>query len=166
VGRVHDDREVGLLLQHRHGADVEREAGGALERLDPALAEDHARIPLLEDVLGGHQKLLDRGGGAALEQHGLVGLPDLREQVEVLHVARADLEHVGRLHDLLHLARVHHLGREGQPGVLAGLCEDREALGPEALEAVGRGARLEGAAAQHGGSGGRHGTAARHRLLA
>ena len=41
---------------------------------------------------------------------GLRVLADLLQQVEVLHVAGADLEHVGLLLDQADLPRVHHLG--------------------------------------------------------
>ena len=46
-------------------------------------------------------------------------------------------------------ARVHQLGHERQPGLLARLDEDLERHVAEALERVRRGARLERAAAQH-----------------
>ena len=59
-----------------------------------------------------------------------------------------------------------HLGHERQPGVLARLREDRQRLRPEALEAVGRGARLERAAAQHRRPGGVHRARGVERLLA
>src|SRR3712207_8057466 len=49
-------------------------------------------VSLLDHVLGGHQQLLEGGGGAALEQDGLLHPSCLREQDEVLHVARADLD--------------------------------------------------------------------------
>ena len=48
----------------------------------------------LRDVFGGHQQLLDRRRRAALQQDRLVGPADLRQQEEVLHVARADLDDV------------------------------------------------------------------------
>src|SRR5918994_211459 len=62
VRRVDDDGKVRLLLQHRHGGDVERVARRGLEGLDPALAEHHLVVALSHDVLGGHQELLDRRG--------------------------------------------------------------------------------------------------------
>src|SRR5207244_4147838 len=79
VRRVDDHGQVRLLLQDRDGADVEREPHRGLEGLDPTLAEDHARVPLLDDVLGRHQELLDGRREAALEQHRLVGAADLAE---------------------------------------------------------------------------------------
>ena len=85
------------LLQHRHRHQVEREPVGGLERADPALAQHHRVVALLEDVLGGHQQLVERRGQAALEQRRAAAAPDLGEQRVVLHVAGADLDHVGDL---------------------------------------------------------------------
>ncbi len=114
----------------------------------PALAEHHVRVALLEDVLGGHQQLLERRGEAALEQRRAAGAADLREQRVVLHVARADLDHVGDLQHVVEVAHVHQLGDDRQAGLGLRLGEQPQALLPETLEGVGGGARLVGAAAQ------------------
>src|SRR5438309_6179750 len=45
-----------------------REPCRRLERLDPALAENHLGVPLLDDVLGRHQQVLDGRGEAALQE--------------------------------------------------------------------------------------------------
>ena len=50
----------------------------------------------------------------ALEQHGLAHVPQLAQQREVLHVARADLVDVDVAVHQLDLAEVHHLGHELQ----------------------------------------------------
>ena len=97
-------------LTFGHDRQVEHVAGRVLEAADAALAEDHAAGCPGEDVLGRHQQVLHRRAHAALEQHRLLRLADFLEQVEVLHVAGADLEHVGVLLDELDLARVHDLG--------------------------------------------------------
>src|SRR5207244_4225476 len=149
VRRVDDHGQVRLLLQDRDGADVEREPHRGLEGLDPTLAEDHARVPLLDDVLGRHQELLDGRREAALEQHRLVRPTDLAEEREVGHVARADLDHVGRLDHRLDVPRVHQLRHERQAGLLARLLEDVERLLAEALERVRRRARLERRSEEH-----------------
>ena len=47
------------------------------------------------------------------------------------------------LGDHVDVAGVHHLGDDGQPGHLADVGEDLQALDPQALEGVRRGARLE-----------------------
>ncbi len=119
MARVDDDRQVAGDLDHGHRTDVERVARRRLEGADAALAEDHVAVAFLDDVLGRHEQLLDGGRGPALEEHRLVGLPDLREQQEVLRVARADLQHVGELADDVEVARVHHLGDDRQPRVVA-----------------------------------------------
>jgi hypothetical protein len=103
--------------------------------------------------------------GPSLEQHRLVGAPDLRQQVEVLHVARADLDHVGMLEHGVDVPRVHQLGDDRQPGLLARLDEDRQGLFAETAEGVRRRPRLEGAAAQHRRAGVRDRTGRLERLL-
>ena len=45
---------------------------------------------------------------------GLPGAADLAEQREVLHVARAELDHVGHLEHRLEVAHVHQLGHDRQ----------------------------------------------------
>ena len=149
VRRVDEHRQMGLALEHRHRREVERVPRRALERLDPALAEDHALVPLLRDVLGRHEELLDGRGRRALEEHRVRHAADLGEEVEVVHVARADLDHVRDLGDRRDVARIEELGDDRQARLLARLGEDLEALRAEALERVRRGARLERAAAEH-----------------
>ena len=95
------------------------------------------------------QPLLDRRRHAALEQHRHADVADRLEQQVVLHVARADLEHVGVARDQRHVGRRHHLGDDRQAGLVARGGQDLQALLAQAPEVVGRGARLEGAAAQH-----------------
>src|SRR5690606_7632345 len=73
VAGVDPHGQVRELLEHRYGADVEREARRGLERPDAALAEHHLRVALAEDVLRGLEELADRRGHAALEQHRLAG---------------------------------------------------------------------------------------------
>ena len=148
VARVHDHGQVGELLEHRYRGDVQREAVGRLEGADPALAQDHVRVALLEDVLRRHQQLLERRGQAALDQRGLAGAADLAQQRVVLHVAGADLDHVGHLEHRLEVARVHQLGDDRQAGLLARLGEQAQALLAQPLERVRARARLVGAAAE------------------
>ena len=85
---------------------------------------------------------------AALEQHRLAGAADLGEERVVLHVARAELHHVGHLDHGVEVAHVHQLGDDRHAGLLLRLLQQAEALVAEALERVRRGARLVGAAAQ------------------
>ena len=77
----------------------------------------------------------------------------LLEQVEVLHVAGADLEDVGISFDHLDLARVHDFGDDRHAEAVSGRLEDLEPVAAEPLEAVGAGAGLERPAAQDVGPG-------------
>ena len=90
---------------------------------------------------------------AALEHHRLAAVADGLQQREVLHVARADLEHVGVLGDELDVGDVDDLGDDRQAGLRAHVGEDLEPALAEPLERVRRGARLERAAAQQGRAG-------------
>ena len=67
VRRIDDHRQVGQVVEQGHGRQVERVAGVRLEGPDAALAQDHVGIARADDVLGGHQPLLDRRAVAALE---------------------------------------------------------------------------------------------------
>ena len=88
-----------------NGGQVEEIAGGGVEAADAALAENHVGIAFGQDVFGREQQLLDRGREAALEQDRLPQPAGPLEQRIVLHVARADLDDVGDLGDLVERPR-------------------------------------------------------------
>ena len=135
-------------MQHRHGRQVEGVAGVGLKGADAALAEDDLLVAAGHDVFGAHQQLLDGvGTGRALSRMGLFGLAQLLEQLEVLHVARADLDDVHVL-EQRQVVDVHDLGNDRQTGAALGLQQQLYTLVMQALESVGRSARLERAAAQ------------------
>ena len=87
---------------------------------------------------------------AALQQDRLARLAHGLEQRVVLHVARADLQHVGVLGDHRDVLGGHHLGDDRQAGLGARGGEHLQALLLVPLEAVGAGARLERTAAKAG----------------
>src|SRR4051812_7199982 len=152
VARVDDHRKVGVELQPRHRAEIEREARRGLERADAALAEDDVLVALLQDVVGGLEELVERAAEAALEEDRLAELAgDLEERV-VLHVARADLDDVGVGVDGVGVLAVEQLGDDREAGLGAGLGEDLEGRAAQALERERARAGLEGAAAEHGGA--------------
>ena len=68
------------------------------------------------------------------------------QQREVLHVARADLHHVGVTFDQVCARLVNRLGHDSQAELLARLCENLQALFAQTLKRVRRSARLERAA--------------------
>ncbi len=101
-----------------------------------------------ENVLGAHQQIDHRGAHAALEQHRLASLADLGEQYEILHVAGADLNHVGIAFDDFHAPGIHDFGDHRETVFIADFAQDFEALLAHALIGVGTGAGLVRAAAQ------------------
>ena len=72
-----------------------------------------------------------------LSSTGFGARPDLGEQREVRHVARADLDHVRDLDDRLDVARIHQLRHERQPGLLARLRRISSASSPRPWNAYG-----------------------------
>ena len=91
---VDDDGQMGELAQHRDAGEVQCVAGVGLEGADAAFAEDHVVVAPGHDVLGAHQQFFVGGAHAAFEEDRLVQFADCLEQVEVLHVAGADLDDV------------------------------------------------------------------------
>ena len=83
-----------------------------------------------------------------LSSTGRRTVAELAQQVEVLHVARAHLEEVDVGHHQLDLGDLHDLADDEQAVRVAGFAQQLEGVEAEALEGVGRAARLEGAAAQ------------------
>ena len=152
VAGVDDDRQVALPLDVGNDRQVERVAGRIFEGPDSALAEDHLPVPFGEDVLGRHQEVFHGRAHAAFQEDRDPGAAAFLEQVEVLHVAGADLEDVGVALDDLDLARVHDFGHDRHAEAVAGGLEDLEPVAAEPLEAVRAGAGLERAAAQDVGA--------------
>jgi hypothetical protein len=68
---------------------------------------------------------------------GLRTPPDRLQQREVLHVAGADLQHVGVLRDDLDVLGVDDLGHDRQAGALARLGEDLRPFSPSPWKAYG-----------------------------
>ena len=152
VAGVHDDGQMGHLVEHDHTGQVQRVAHTGLEGTDAALAEDDVLVALGHDVLGAHHELFQRVGEAALEQHRLLLAAHGLEQLKVLHVAGTDLDEVHVLEQGQMLG-VHDLGDDGGTGGTAGQFEQIQALAAHTLEGVGGGAGLEGTAAQQGSTG-------------
>ena len=139
---------MGLFVDNGHSGEIQRIAGVLFKGADAALAEDDLLVAAGHDVLGAHDPLLDGVAQTAFEQHGLVHFAHGFEQLEVLHIACADLHHVHILLKLRDAVLAHQFGDDGQTGGLAGLYHIQNALGLQTLKGVGRGAGLVGAAAE------------------
>ena len=65
VAGIDEDRQVAEFLDHRDRGQVERVAGIGLEGTNAALAQNHRVGAVRQQVLGGHQQILDGGGQTA-----------------------------------------------------------------------------------------------------
>ena len=143
-----------LLVDDRHGGDVQREARGRLEGADTALAEHYVVVAAIGDVVGGGEPLGDGAGETALVQHHLVRigghLADLLQQAEVLEVAGAHLQavHIGMHSSQCSESMTSVTGF--QAVLLAAGLHDLKGFLAKALEAVRVGARLVRTAADPG----------------
>src|ERR1700681_73319 len=111
-----------------------------------AFAKHDVVIAFAQDIFRGHQEFVERGGHAAFEENGLFGAAGAFEQREILHVASADLDHVGVFFDKVEAFVVDGFGDNAEAIVLANLREDFQALFAEALKTVRGSARFVGAA--------------------
>ena len=150
---IDDHRQVGHLFQHRHSGNIQSIAHAVFKGADAALAQHHVGVSGGHDVLGAHHQFLQRGAEAALEQHRNVGASHRLEQLKILHVAGADLDHVHLFpHKQRNVDAVHQLGDNGLSGDRPGFGQQLQPFRPQSLEGVGAGAGLEGAAAQNRGT--------------
>src|SRR5262245_3233530 len=144
---------MALALDIRHNRKIERVPGGIFERADSPLTEDYLSVAFREHVLGRHEEVFHGRAHAPLEQDWDLGPATFFEQIEVLHVPRADLEDIGIALDILDLARVHHFSHDRHAETIAGGPQDLEPVAPQTLEAVRACAGLERSAAQNIGAG-------------
>ena len=140
---------MGQALQDGDRGDVHGVAGEGFEGANAAFAEDDFEVAAGHDVFGRKQHFFNGGGDAALQQDGLVDAAQILQQVEVLHVARADLEDVHVLEHERNLRRIHHFADDDEAVFIGGGAHDLQALFAHALEAIGRAAGLEGTAPEH-----------------
>ncbi len=95
VAGVNEDGEMAALLHRGNDGEIESIARKIGEGADAAFAEHDVVVAFAHYIFGGHQEFIESGGHAAFEEHGLFGAAGAFEQREILHVARADLNHVG-----------------------------------------------------------------------
>src|SRR5712664_38238 len=153
VAGVDKNGKMAAFFYGGNDGEVERVARKIRERSNAPLAEHDVVIALGEDVLRGHQELVERGGHAALEEYGFLGAAGAFEQREVLHVARADLDDVGVFFDEVERFIVNCFSDDAEAVGGADFRKNLEAVFAEALEAVRRSAGLVSAAAEEAHAG-------------
>jgi hypothetical protein len=151
--RIGHHRQMREFFGESDRGKVERVARAGFEGLDSALAKCDLIVPSRKQVFRRQQPLLHRGRGAALEQNRLLDGREPSQQREILHVARADLEHVGVLTDQVHVFGAHDLGYHREAGEFTSFAQNLQRFNSQSLELIRRGARFVGSAAQHGSAG-------------
>ena len=166
VRGVHHDRQVAAALHRGDDAQVQRVAREIGEGAHAALAEDHVVIALGHQVFRGHQEFVERGGHAALQQHRLLRAARALQKRKILHVARADLDHVRVFFDQVERFVVDGFGDDAEAEFVADFGQDFQPGLAEALKTVRRSARLVSAAAKEAHARGFHVLRDFERLLA
>src|SRR5215211_1276755 len=144
---------MAFTLYHRYRRDVESVPRRSLESPDAPLTHDNLVVPMRHDVLRGHEQLGYRCRESALEENRPLHVSELCEQSKVLHIARANLEHVRMLGDEIHMSRIEHFSHNRNSNLASNLREHSQRIGTQALKAVRRAPRLERSASQHRSSG-------------
>src|SRR5258708_14167517 len=144
---------MAALFHGRNHGEVEGVARKIGEGSNAALAKHNVVIALGEDVLGGHEEFVERGGHAALEENRFFGAARAFEKGEILHVTRADLDDIGVFLDEVRRFIVNGFGDNAEAILGANFRKNLEALFAKALKAVRRSARLVSAAAEQTRSG-------------
>ena len=135
--RIDHHRQMGELFELRHRPDVEGVALRA-EGADSPFDEDDVLIPLSEEILRRPQELVEGGRWTSAKEDGETGPPRLPEQLEVLHGAGVQLEHVHLLGGDGDVVSLEHLSDGRESDALPGPPEEGEPPVPETLERVRR----------------------------
>ena len=95
MAAINHNRQMAEALDGRYQAQVEGVARVIGKGANAALTEDHVVVAFAHYVLGGHQEFFESGRHAALQQNGFAPASGTFEQRKILHVACANLDHVG-----------------------------------------------------------------------
>ena len=97
------------FVDHRNRGDVHGVARGRLVGADAAFAEDHVVVAAGQDVLAESSSSSMVAAMPRLNSIGLRDIAQLAQQIEVLHIARADLEEIDVGQHRLDLRNLHDL---------------------------------------------------------
>ena len=128
--------------------EIHRIARIGLIRTDAALTEDDVLISARRNVLRCIQPLTDRRREPAFEKHGLLCLAECLEHLEVLHIARTNLQEIGILRDKTDIILVHDFRHNTQTCLVSDIAQNLQPLLTEPLKVVRARTWLECAAAE------------------
>ncbi len=146
---VGQNRKMRELLDDRNGRNVQRVARVVFKCTNATLAEHHVVVPARHDVLGREKPFFNRCRRPALQENRLADLRQFLQQIEVLHVACPDLQDIDLFAEKRNLRVVHNFRNHKQAVLVRRFPQHLQTLFAHTLETVGRGSRLERAAAEN-----------------
>ncbi len=164
--RIRRHGQVRELVNDRDGRNIKSVASIGFERANSALAQDDIVVSTSHNVFGGEQQLFQCRSNAPFEQNRLFDFPQFTQQIEILHVARANLEDVHKRQHDGYLRNLHDLADDQQFKAITGLAQKFQSFQPESLERVRRTARLESASTKRPRARLRHALSCGEKLLA
>jgi hypothetical protein len=128
MARVYKNRQMGKLLQEGNGTQVQGISPRGFKSPNPPFTGNDLAIPLRRDVLCREEKLLNRGAQTTLEQHWVIDLSHLGQELAVLHVSGTNLEDIRIPANQIDIHRVQYFRDYGQPCDIAGRGKITQAL--------------------------------------
>src|SRR4051812_24548197 len=86
--------QMGKFMNDGYGRNVHRVTSVGFECADSAFTQNNFVVSAREEIFGGEQQFFECGGDASFEQDWFSNFSEFPQQVEVLHVARTNLEDV------------------------------------------------------------------------
>ena len=146
--RVDDDGKMGDATHGGNSRQVQCVASVLRKGADAAFAQYDLIIAFRHDVLSRKQPLVQRSRKPAFEQHGQMRLARAAQQRKVLHVARANLNHVAVSLNHVDAGFIQRLRNYLQTISLANIRQDFQTFLTETLKRIRRSPRLECATAE------------------
>src|SRR6266404_2222589 len=154
---IDDDRQVRDPANRGNRREVQRVARVLRERAHAALAKHDVIVAFRHDVFRRQQPFVQSCRQSAFEQHGQMRSPDAPQKGKVLHVARADLNHVSVTLNQIHAVFVERFRHDLQTVRFANLCQNLQSFFAQSLESVGRGPGFKSTAAKEARAAAPHG---------
>ena len=115
---------------------------------DSTFAKDDVLVPFGHDVFSRHQPFIVSCRQTTLQQDRRLRLADFFQQIEILHVTGADLDHIDIRLKCIYEFRGHQFGNDRQARRFLSQFQQTQTFQFQSLEAVWGCARLEGSTAE------------------
>src|SRR5258708_38701147 len=116
------------FVDDRNRGNVHRVSSVSLKCPNTAFAQDDFVISSRKQVLRREEQFFQGRSYAALQEHRLPNLAEFAQQIEVLHVARTDLEEVNVGHHDRNLRNLHDFADHQQIEAVAGFAQQFQSV--------------------------------------